>query len=161
MMKKYWDYFAVSCFNWYIFLWVTKKNSKERRGVGKKRPRVTFQIDNSTFLSYNNAENKFGYKGVASIAIRDLLDEIELDFAVDIDIQIQPTHTFDFNAQDALYHSGIKRLLRKEEIPRGDIDFNDKFQDAVDKISLNAIQRGFVRAYSRTENWRWLWGLHT
>ena len=95
--------------------------------------------------------NDFGYKGVSSNALRDMLDDIQNDYAVDIEVEIQPTHTFDFNAQDALYHSELKRLLRQEGLPRGDNDLKNKFQDAVNKISLDSIQRGFIRAYSKTK----------
>ena len=112
---------------------------------------MTFQIDKSTCLSYNNALNDFGYKGVSSNALRDMLDDIQNDYAVDIEVEIQPTHTFDFNAQDALYHPELKRLLRQEGLPRGDNDLKNKFQDAVNKISLDSIQRGFIRAYSKNE----------
>ena len=48
--------------------------------------------------------NDFGYKDVSSRALRDILDDIQNDYAVDIKVEIQPTHTFDFNAQDALSH---------------------------------------------------------
>ena len=64
-----------------------------------------------------------------------MLDDIQYNYAVDIEVKIQPTHTFDFNAQDALYHSELKRLLR-QGLPRGDNDLKNKFQDAVNKISL-------------------------
>ena len=74
-------------------------------------------------------------------------------YATDIKVEIQPIHTFDFNAQGALYHSELKRLLRQEGLPRGDNDLKNKFQDAVNKISLDSIQRGFIRAYSKNEEW--------
>ena len=95
--------------------------------------------------------NDFGYKGVSSNALRGMLDDIQNDYAVDIEVEIQPTHTFDFNAQDALHHSELKRLLRQEGLPRGDNDLKNKFQDAVNKISLDSIQRRFIRAYSKNE----------
>ena len=43
-----------------------------------------------------------------------MLDDIQNDYAVDIEVEIQPTHTFDFNAQGALHHSELKRLLRQD-----------------------------------------------
>ena len=95
--------------------------------------------------------NDFGYKGVSSNALRDMLDDIQNDYAVDIEVEIQPSHIFYFNAQDALYHSELKRLLRQEGLPRGDNDLKNKFQDAVNKISLDSIQRGFIRTYSKIE----------
>ena len=80
-----------------------------------------------------------------------MLDDIQNDYAVDIEVEIQPTHIFDFNAQDALYHSELKRLLWQEGLPRGDNDLKNKFQDAVNMIFLDSIQRGFIRAYSKNE----------
>ena len=43
----------------------------------------------------------------------------------------------------------MKELLRKQRFPKGDIDLENKFQTAVNYISVGAIQRGFLRAYSR------------
>ena len=45
----------------------------------------------------------------------------------------------------------LKRLLRQEGLPRGHNDLKNKFQDAVNKISFDSIQRGFLRAYSKNE----------
>ena len=42
-------------------------------------------------------------------------------------------------------------MLRQEGLPRGDDDLKNKFQDAGNKISLDSIQRGFIRAYSKNE----------
>ena len=39
--------------------------------------------------------------------------------------------------------------MRKEGFPKGDIDLENKFQTAVNDISLDTIQRGSLRAYSR------------
>ena len=107
------------------------------------------QIDKSTCLSYNNAENELGYRGVPPQAFQSMIDEIALNFAIDLTVRIQPTHTFDFNSQDALYHAALKQLLRKEGFPKGDIDLENKFQTVVNDISLDTIQRGSLRAYSR------------
>ena len=46
----------------------------------------------------------------------------------------------------------MKRLLRKQGFPKSNDDLEDKVTDAVDSISLNAIQRGPIQAYSRDEN---------
>ena len=46
------------------------------------------------------------------------MDEIALDFAIDLSIEIQPTHAFDFNSQDALYHWAVKHGLRKQGFPK-------------------------------------------
>ena len=81
-----------------------------------------------------------------------MLDEIEADFAVHIMIEIQPTHTFDFNAQDTMYHAELKRQMRKHRLPAKDDELKKVFQEVVDQISLDTIQRGFLRAYSKNEN---------
>ena len=39
--------------------------------------------------------------------------------------------------------------MRKEGFPKGDINLENKFQIAVNDISLDTIQRGSLRAYSR------------
>ncbi len=79
------------------------------------------QIDKSTCLSYNNAEIELGYRGVPPQAFQSMIDEIALNFAIDLTVRIQPTHTFDFNSQDAFYHAALKQRLRKEGFPKGDI----------------------------------------
>ena len=85
--------------------------------------------------------------------MREFLDDIEAEFAVNIEVDIPPTHTFDFNAQDALYNSELKRFLKKQGFPKEQwCDLEDKVTDAVNSISLNDIQRRFMRAYSRDEN---------
>ena len=84
-----------------------------------------------------------------------MLDEIEADFAVHIMIEIQPTHTFDFihfNVQGAMYHAELKRQMRKHRLPANDDELKKVFQEAADQISLDTIQRGFLRAYSKDEN---------
>ena len=43
--------------------------------------------------------------------------EIAADYGVFIGMIIQPTHRFDFNAPDALYHSVTKRRLRQYPFP--------------------------------------------
>ena len=128
---------------------ITKKNSTLRRGRNKSRPQVTLQIDKNTCLSYNHHINDYGYKGVPTKAMKTLLDRMANDFAVDIKCDIQPTHTFDLNAQDALYHAELKRQLRFRGLPENNDDLRNKFTDAVNWISLNTIQRGFIRSYSK------------
>ena len=80
---------------------LTKKNSKRMRERNKKCRHVVFQIDKSTCLSYNIAENELRYRRVSSQAFQSMIDEIALDFAIDLTVSFQPTHTFDFNFQDA------------------------------------------------------------
>ena len=128
---------------------ITKKNSKRQRGRNKAKLLVTLQIDKSTCLSYNFHKNEYGYNGVPTQAMKDLLDEISHEYAVEIQCDVQPTHTFDLNAQDAMYHAELKRQLRFQGYPDDNDDLREKFATAVDNISLNSIQRGFIRAYSK------------
>ena len=82
--------------------------------------------------------------------MKDLLDEISHKYAVEIQCDVQPTHTFDdfdLNAQDAMYHAELKRHL--QGYPDDNDDLREKFAIAVDNISLNSIQRGFIHAYSK------------
>ena len=102
------------------------------------------QIDKSTCLSYNNAENELGYRGAPPQTFQSMIDEIALNFAIDLTVRI-----LDFNSQDAFYHAALKQRLRKEGFPKGDIDLENKFQTAVNDISLDTIQRGSLWAYSR------------
>ena len=102
------------------------------------------QIDKSTCLSYNNAEIELGYRGVPPQAFQSMIDEIALNFAIDLTVRI-----LDFNSQDAFYHAALIQRLRKEGFPKGDIDLENKFQTAVNDISLDTIQRGSLRAYSQ------------
>ena len=75
-----------------------------------------------------------------------------MEYAVDIQIEIQPTYTFDFNSQDAMYHAELKRQLRKQGLPDSNDDLQNKFQEAINNISLDTIQRGFIQAYSKKQN---------
>ena len=65
------------------------------------------QIDKSTCLSYNHEINDFGYKGVPNSACLKVVRKIEEDLNIFIEIDIQATHTFDLNAQDALFHANF------------------------------------------------------
>ena len=80
---------------------------------------------------------------------KELLKEIEFEYAVELSVEIQPTHTFDLNAQDALYHAEAKRQIRLQGFPKNNEDLVQKCKAAFRKISLDSIQRGFMRAYSR------------
>ena len=58
---------------------------------------------------YNRGLNEFGYYCVATKKTKEILNEIESRYQVEIDVKIQPTHPFDFIAPDALIHSVIKK----------------------------------------------------
>ena len=64
-------------------------------------------------------------------------------------IKIQPTHTFDFNDKDALFHAELKRQLLEEGFPKNNDDLQQKFKNSVSRITERSIQRCFMRAYSR------------
>ena len=83
---------------------LTKSNSS-KRSLRKRRPNITVQIDKSTCLSHNGYINDFGYKGIPNSACNKVTEKIEKDLNVVIDVEIQPPHTFDLNAQDAMYHA--------------------------------------------------------
>ena len=65
----------------------------------------------------------------------------------------QPTHSFDFNAPDALYHSVVKRRLRQYPFP---LCQEHNIRDdalAVTEVSTDrVIQRSFWRAHRRDED---------
>ena len=42
--------------------------------------------------------------------------------------------------------------MRKQGIPKNNEDLLDKFETAVSEISLDAIQKGFIRSYSRDKS---------
>ena len=78
--------------------------------------------------------------------------EIEFAYAVDLNVQIQPTHTFDLNAQDALYHAEAKMQIRNQGFPKNNAELSEKCVIPVRNISQPTIQCGFMRAYSRDLN---------
>ena len=82
-----------------------------------------------------------------------LLDEIAADYGVFIGMIIQPTHRFDFNAPDALYHSVVKRRLRQYPFPLCQEHILRDYAKAVPEVSTDrVIQRSFWRAHRRDEN---------
>ena len=48
-----------------------------------------------------------------------------------------------------MYHAELKRKLRKLGNPKSNNDLQEKPVEAVNAISLDSIQRGSLRAYSR------------
>ena len=55
------------------------------------------QIDKSTCLSYNNETNEFGYRSVPNGACNKITEKLEKELNIFIDVEIQPTHTFDLS----------------------------------------------------------------
>ena len=87
------------------------------------------------------------YLGVGTKRTRELLDRVELKYNIILEINVQPTHCFDFNATDALGHSCIKRYMRSRRVPRHVRDFNLAMKHG---LTDRAIKRSFMRAYSKT-----------
>ena len=65
-------------------------------------------MDKITCQSHNRQVGIFRYRGVPTIDARLLLEEVAVDYGVFIGVIVQPTHRFDFNGPDALYHSVVK-----------------------------------------------------
>ena len=73
-----------------------------------------------------------------------------IEYGISIEVEVQPTHCYDFNAPDALGHSCIKRFLRSRKIPRHTGHLVRDFDLAVERaLTDRAIQRSFMRAYSK------------
>ena len=132
---------------------ITKSN-REKRKRRNTRPTITAQIDKSTCLSYNNDINEFGYKGIPNPACMEVVKKIEKDLNVIIDVEIQSTHTFDLNAQDAMYHSSFKLCLKRlkdEAAPSkhgGAAELKAKVMNVYRNFDPRTIQKEFMRVYS-------------
>ena len=108
------------------------------------------QMDKSTCQSNNRQVGIFGYRGVPTIDARLLLEEVAADYGVFIGVIVQPTHRFDFNGPDALYHSVVKRRLRQYPFPLGQEHILRDYASAVAEVSTHrVIQRSFWRAHRR------------
>ena len=59
----------------------------------------------------------FGYPGKTTVYATLLFEDIAADHGVFIGVIVQPTHGFDLNACDALYHSVVKRRIRQYAFP--------------------------------------------
>ena len=95
----------------------------------------------------------FGYPGKPTLDAGLLLEDIAADYGVFIGMIIQPTHRFDFNAPDALYHSVTKRRLRQYPFPLCQEHILRDYSKAVQEVSTGrVIQRSFWRAHRRDEN---------
>ena len=61
-------------------------------------------------MVFVDSVNEFGYNGVPNAGCHKIVQKIETDLNVHIEIEIQPTHTFDLNAQDAMYHASFTEI---------------------------------------------------
>ena len=67
-------------------------------------------------------------------------------------MMVQPTHRVDFNGPDALYHSVVKRRLRRYPFPLCQEHILPDYSKAVEKVSmLRVIQRSFWGAHRRDD----------
>ena len=102
---------------------------------------------------YDTMEKCIWCVEIESTNARLLLDEIAADYGVFIGMIIQPTHRFDFNAPDALYHSVVKRRIRQYPFPLCQEHILRDYAKAVAEVSTDrVIQRSFWRAHRRDEN---------
>ena len=125
----------------------------------KRRPRkprgfFLVRMDKSTCQSYNLKEGVFGYKGTPTKAVEELLTVIEKKYGVVIKAIVQPTHCFDLNACDALYHSVAKRRLRQFRAPLCQEHIKRDWERATREVSQDGrlVQRSFWRAFRRDAN---------
>ena len=81
-----------------------------------------------------------------------LLEDVAAEYGVFIGVIVQPTHRFDFNACDALYHSVVKRRVRQYPFPLCQEHILRDYASAVKEVSTDrVIQRSFWRAHRRNE----------
>ena len=81
-----------------------------------------------------------------------LLQDVADEYGVFIGVIVQPTHRFDINACDALYHSVVKRRVRQYPFPLCQEHILIDYALAVKEVSTDRlIQRSFWRAHRRNE----------
>ena len=82
-------------------------------------------------------------------AVEKLLKEIEEKYNIVIKAVVQPTHCFDLNACDALYHSVAKRRLRQFRAPLCQAHIKRDWALATAEVSADGrlVQRSFWRAF--------------
>ena len=116
-------------------------------------PIRVLQLDKSTNLIYLRKQNRLGYNGVPTKRMQAIIDEIEKKFCVQIDILVQPTHYFCFNACDALVFSIIKSNGRKIAAkpyswPKNLKDLRKIWDLSCENVSDHALQASIKRAHS-------------
>ena len=106
------------------------------------------RLDKSTCHSYNLGDGIFGYKGISTKAVQKLLSEVEQKYNV-IKAIVQPTHCFDLNACDALYHSVAKRRLWQFRAPLCQAHIKRDWALATADVSADGrlVQWSFWRAF--------------
>ena len=131
---------------------VEERGFKPVKRVSRK-PRAFFlvRMDKSTCQSYNLKAGIFGYNGTPTKAVETLLAEIGKKYNVVVQAIVQPTHCFDLNACDALYHSVAKRRLRQFRAPLCQEHIKRDWERATREVSADGrlIQRSFWRTFER------------
>ena len=79
------------------------------------------------------------------------MGEIEKKYGVVVKPIVQPTHCFDINSCDALYHSVAKRRLRQFPAPLCQAHIKRDWDRATREVSEDGrlVQRSFWRAFRR------------
>ena len=91
--------------------------------------------------------------GLLQKKTKEVLKEISDEYQVKIDVEIQPTHSYDFNAPHALINSSIKKEMRSKKPAQTFEHLKRDFEKAVEEVCHSrTIQRSFIRAYSRDAN---------
>lgn len=128
---------------------------KRKRGERKKDsdPIRVLQLDKSTNLIYLRAQNRLGYNGIPTKRLKKIINELETSYCVQLDILVQPTHYFCFNACDALLFSLIKSNGRKIAAqpyswPKNLKDLREIWDQACENVSDHALQASVKRAHS-------------
>ena len=81
-----------------------------------------------------------------------LLEDVAAEYGVFIGVIVQPTHRFDFNACDALYHSVVNRRVRQYPFLLCQEHILRDYPSAVKKVNTDrVIQRRFWWAHRRNE----------
>ena len=109
------------------------------------------RMDKSTCQSYNLGIGVFGYPGKPTKATAQILETIGRKYGVVVKAVVQPTHCFDLNSCDALYHSVAKRRLRQFPAPLCQQHIQRDWKKAVEEVSQDGrlVQRSFWRAFRR------------
>ena len=116
------------------------------------KPTLMIQLDKSTCQIKNSVINEFGYLGVLNTKSSTFLNQIEQDFNIKACAEVQFTHGFDVNAQDAQYHSSLKFELKNGPMLNNNDEIQILFDETVEKTNQpRTIQKGFIRAYRRNK----------
>ena len=106
----------------------------------------------TSFFPNVNAFVSFQFQLCICPRLSTFLNQIEQDFNIKARAEVQFTHGFDVNAQDAQYHSSLKFELKNGPMPKNNDELQILFDEAVERTNQpKTIQKGFtfIRAYRR------------